>query len=238
MLCLCFRSLVTDSSQCSIAGSLARYSDLSLTAQSYRFAWVFPTISITGCAVQLYGFEVLHDSRSNCNVKIGMWERTSGNTYKLLAKNAFTTLTATASPVLVRHIFSSPFSYIFDATKTIYFGIKTAQTACRILGVTSTNVGARYRNSNANFPSVGDSRNMDRTRAISVNFRALLAGEKDQQIFYWTSHMTEKVPFEIHAFVECSNFVPFSSVAICSKLIADLFAHPQKYAPFYQVQLG
>eukprot|EP00117_Sycon_ciliatum_P026252 scpid92274/ scgid21594/ len=146
---------------------------------AYTFTWILPTYSITQCNVRIWGFQLYHSSTTNCDFIVSVWNRDTPpglktNEYVLEYVEPKVTMPAVSTPTLFSYNYTVGNRRLMPYSRTVYIGITTQQTGCRVLGSsTITAFFARYAVGEDMLPGVTNKHNFKRKVTIDLSLRMI-----------------------------------------------------------------
>eukprot|EP00117_Sycon_ciliatum_P005788 scpid92331/ scgid9593/ len=147
-------------------------------SNAYKFTWILPMYSITQCNVRIWGFQLYHSSTTNCDFIVSVWNRDTPpglktNEYVLEYVAPKVTMPAVSTPTLFSYNYTSSNRRTFRYSKTVFIGITTKQSACRVLGSSTSADGARYADGEYKLPGVTNKHNFVQKTRTDVSLRVL-----------------------------------------------------------------
>ena len=155
-------------------------------SNAYKFTWILPTYSITQCNVRIWGFQLYHSSTTNCDFIVSVWNRDTSvlrnNEYVLEYVEPKVTMPAVSTPTLFSYNYTVGNRRLMPYSRTVYIGVTTQQTGCRVLGSSTKATGAQYQNGKDTLPSVSNKRTFSKKVEIDLSLRMIFKGKHTHSI--------------------------------------------------------
>ena len=142
---------------------------------SKEFLMAVPRTTVTGCTMELAGFEVLYSGA--CSVALVMWERVmNSSTFSNLFISPILDFPSAPTPDsrLIRHYFTSTDMVIIQSSQTVLFGLQNTDGTCDMRGRQRQPQVSYYSKGLA--PAVNDNVTLSLQTDFEISFRVILRG--------------------------------------------------------------